>query len=209
MYAGELGAVARAALRGGVAGACSLSAAARSCRSSRCWRKPLSTWTARSSGSEVEAALEWKVDGARIQLHKRGSEVRIFSRGLNDVTSSLPELVELAAGPARARAGARRRGDRARCGRAAAAVPERRCAASDGGSMSRQLRARCRCTRISSTVCACEEQSLADAADARALAALARRCPQRTGYPRLVDRGHSRGGERVLWRGARREATRA
>jgi DNA ligase-1 len=42
------------------------------------------------------AIFEWKVDGARIQLHKRGDEVRIFTRALHDVAASLPELVELA-----------------------------------------------------------------------------------------------------------------
>ncbi len=41
-------------------------------------------------------ALEWKVDGARIQLHRRGSEVRIFTRSLHEVTDSLPEIVALA-----------------------------------------------------------------------------------------------------------------
>jgi DNA ligase-1 len=49
-----------------------------------------------------EAAFEFKLDGARVQLHKRGEEVRIYSRGLNEVTGSLPELVAAArAMPAR------------------------------------------------------------------------------------------------------------
>ena len=39
-----------------------------------------------------EAALEYKLDGARVQIHKVGSEVRIFSRRLNNVTASLPEI---------------------------------------------------------------------------------------------------------------------
>ncbi len=43
-----------------------------------------------------EAAFEWKMDGARIQVHKNADEVRIFTRGLNDVTAALPEIVELA-----------------------------------------------------------------------------------------------------------------
>jgi len=43
-----------------------------------------------------KTALEYKLDGARIQIHKRGSEVRIFSRRLTDVTASLPEIVEKA-----------------------------------------------------------------------------------------------------------------
>jgi DNA ligase-1 len=40
------------------------------------------------------AALEHKLDGARIQVHKSGDEVRIYSRRLNDVTVAVPELVE-------------------------------------------------------------------------------------------------------------------
>jgi DNA ligase-1 len=39
-------------------------------------------------------AFEYKYDGARVQIHKRGSEVRVFSRRLTDVTQSLPEVVE-------------------------------------------------------------------------------------------------------------------
>ncbi len=40
-----------------------------------------------------EAALEWKVDGARVQVHRDGDEVRVFSRTLRDVTPAVPELV--------------------------------------------------------------------------------------------------------------------
>jgi len=42
-----------------------------------------------------ETALEYKLDGARIQIHKSGDAVRIFSRRLTDVTDSLPEVVQL------------------------------------------------------------------------------------------------------------------
>jgi DNA ligase 1 len=42
-----------------------------------------------------EAALEYKLDGARIQAHKGGDEVRVFSRNLRDVTAAVPEVVEL------------------------------------------------------------------------------------------------------------------
>ena len=41
-----------------------------------------------------KTALEYKYDGARVQIHKRGDEVRIFSRRLSDVTQSLPEVIE-------------------------------------------------------------------------------------------------------------------
>ncbi len=39
------------------------------------------------------AAFEWKLDGMRVQVHRRGDEVRAFSRTLNDVTAAVPELV--------------------------------------------------------------------------------------------------------------------
>jgi DNA ligase-1 len=44
-----------------------------------------------------EAAVEFKLDGARIQVHKAGGDVRVFSRRLRDVTPSVPELVEAVA----------------------------------------------------------------------------------------------------------------
>jgi DNA ligase-1 len=43
-----------------------------------------------------KTAFEYKLDGARVQIHKFGDEVRIFSRRLTDVTESLPEIVETA-----------------------------------------------------------------------------------------------------------------
>lgn len=43
-----------------------------------------------------EAALEYKLDGARIQVHKAGDEVRVYSRHLREVTGAVPELVEVA-----------------------------------------------------------------------------------------------------------------
>jgi DNA ligase-1 len=41
-----------------------------------------------------DVSLEWKLDGARIQVHKSGDEVRVFSRNLRDVTSAVPEVVD-------------------------------------------------------------------------------------------------------------------
>jgi DNA ligase-1 len=41
-------------------------------------------------------AMEYKYDGARIQLHADGDRVAIWSRRLTDVTRSLPEVVEIA-----------------------------------------------------------------------------------------------------------------
>ena len=41
-----------------------------------------------------EAALEYKFDGARVQAHKSGDNVKIFSRGSKDVSAAIPEIVE-------------------------------------------------------------------------------------------------------------------
>jgi DNA ligase-1 len=43
---------------------------------------------------EDQVALEWKLDGARIQVHKAGDEVKVFSRNLREVTSAVPEVAE-------------------------------------------------------------------------------------------------------------------
>lgn len=43
------------------------------------------------------AVLDYKMDGARVQVHKDGSEVAVFSRRLNDVSASVPEVVEIVA----------------------------------------------------------------------------------------------------------------
>jgi DNA ligase-1 len=42
------------------------------------------------------ASVEWKLDGARVQVHRRGSEVRIYTRNLNDITHRLPGVVAIA-----------------------------------------------------------------------------------------------------------------
>jgi len=47
-------------------------------------------------GDLTEAyAVEWKFDGTRVQIHKDREDVRIFSRRLEDVTNSLPDIVKL------------------------------------------------------------------------------------------------------------------
>ena len=38
------------------------------------------------------SSVEWKLDGARVQAHRRGDEVRLFTRNLNDVTARLPRV---------------------------------------------------------------------------------------------------------------------
>ncbi|MEU9833901.1 ATP-dependent DNA ligase [Streptosporangium sp. NPDC048047] len=39
-------------------------------------------------------ALEWKLDGVRVQAHRSGDEVTVFTRTLDDITAQVPELVE-------------------------------------------------------------------------------------------------------------------
>jgi DNA ligase-1 len=45
----------------------------------------------------VAAALEWKLDGARIQVHRQGDRIAIYTRNLNDVTKAVPEVVKAVA----------------------------------------------------------------------------------------------------------------
>jgi DNA ligase-1 len=42
------------------------------------------------------AAIEWKLDGVRVQIHVLGDEVRVFTRSLDDITARVPEVVEAA-----------------------------------------------------------------------------------------------------------------
>ena len=43
------------------------------------------------------SSVEWKLDGIRIQIHRRGDEVRIYTRNLNDITPSLPGIAAVIA----------------------------------------------------------------------------------------------------------------
>src|SRR4029079_13749611 len=40
------------------------------------------------------ASIEWKIDGARVQVHKSEGDVRVFTRRLNQGTAAVPEIVE-------------------------------------------------------------------------------------------------------------------
>src|SRR5262245_17161518 len=94
MLAGDLGQVARAALVEGAATLDTLMI--------RPFRpvQPMLACPAPEVGEAVsqlgEALLEYKLDGARIQLHKVENEVRVYSRTLRDVTAAVPEVVESA-----------------------------------------------------------------------------------------------------------------
>lgn len=92
MVEGDLGGVARVALAEGAAGLARLGI--------RLFRpvQPMRAQTARDTADALarlgRSAFEYKLDGARIQAHKQGGEVRVFSRSLNDVTAAVPEVVE-------------------------------------------------------------------------------------------------------------------
>ena len=61
--------------------------------------RPMLASTADDAASAVadmgRCSVEWKLDGVRIQAHRRGDEVRIWTRNLNEVTGRLGEVVEV------------------------------------------------------------------------------------------------------------------
>jgi DNA ligase 1 len=63
---------------------------------------PMLASTAESVSEAVEsferASVEWKLDGIRIQIHRRDDEVRIYTRNLNDLTRALPGIAEAVRG---------------------------------------------------------------------------------------------------------------
>ena len=92
MMAGTLAPVARAALRDGPAGLAGFGVQILQ-PVQPMLAQPADDVAAALAQLRDEASLEWKLDGARIQVHKSGSEVRVFSRNLRDVTSAVPEVV--------------------------------------------------------------------------------------------------------------------
>jgi len=94
MVSGNLGAVARAVMAEG------RPALARMAVQLFRPLKPMLAQTADGPAEALErldeAGFEDKLDGVRIQLHKSGNEVRIFTRNLNEVTAAAPEIVEAA-----------------------------------------------------------------------------------------------------------------
>lgn len=95
MYSKSLGAVANTAMREGVAALAVFQLELFS---------PVSPMLAQTAVDVAEAlqqihgeaAFEWKMDGARIQVHKRADQVRIYTRSLNEISAAIPEIVELA-----------------------------------------------------------------------------------------------------------------
>jgi DNA ligase-1 len=96
MYGRAVGAVAEAALTEKCAGLAKFQLQVHS---------PVAPMLAQTAASPAEAleqlggeaAFEWKLDGARIQAHKAGDSVRIYTRNLNDVSVAIPEVVEVVA----------------------------------------------------------------------------------------------------------------
>jgi DNA ligase-1 len=93
MYAKSLGDVAIAAMTGGGAGLSRFQLELFS---------PVAPMLAQTAAAVEEAlrelgggevALEWKLDGARVQAHKEGEQVRLYTRTLNEISDALPEIV--------------------------------------------------------------------------------------------------------------------
>jgi DNA ligase-1 len=94
MLRGDLGSVAALALDQGAAGLAGISLQL---------LRPVQPMLA-SPGADLDAALarispaavEWKLDGMRVQVHRQGDEVRVFTRSLDDITARVPEVVAAA-----------------------------------------------------------------------------------------------------------------
>ena len=94
MMAGDIARVARAALDQGVAGLAQYDVQL---------FRPIQPMLAQSADDVPEGAglhwrsraREYKMDGARVQVHKSGDDVVVYSRSLKDVTPAVPEVVEL------------------------------------------------------------------------------------------------------------------
>ena len=97
-------------------------------RSGRCWRRPPPASADALERLGGEAVFEAKLDGARVQIHRAGDDVSIYTRSLDDVTARLPEVVEATLALPGHDADRRRRGDRAAPRRPPAPVPGHRVA---------------------------------------------------------------------------------
>jgi DNA ligase-1 len=94
MLAGDLPRVAAVAMRDGAGGLAAIGLDV---------LRPIQPMLAQSADGVAEAlelvgglaSVEWKLDGARIQVHRADHAVRIFTRNLNEVTDRLPAIVAL------------------------------------------------------------------------------------------------------------------
>jgi DNA ligase 1 len=93
MYADNIGELARTAILDGVAGLA---------RFQLELMTPIAPMLAQTATDIEEAlqqlggraAFEWKMDGARIQIHKSQDTIRIYTRSCNEVTGAVPEIVD-------------------------------------------------------------------------------------------------------------------
>jgi DNA ligase-1 len=91
MLSGDPGSVARAALADGAPGLAAFAL--------ELFRpvQPMLAETVESASDAMarlgRAAIEYKIDGARVQVHRDGDDVRVFTRRLNDVTPAVPDVV--------------------------------------------------------------------------------------------------------------------
>ncbi|MCO4771260.1 MAG: ATP-dependent DNA ligase [Deltaproteobacteria bacterium] len=95
MLAGDLARVARVARAEGEAGLAAFRGEV---------FRPLQPMLAQTAETPEEAlatlggvgVFDYKLDGARVQVHKDGDRVQVFTRGMNNVTGAVPEVVQLA-----------------------------------------------------------------------------------------------------------------
>ena len=95
MLSGDLGETARIALTGADGELAEIGLAV---------GRPVLPMLASTAGSVADAiqtvagpaSVEYKLDGARIQVHRRGEDVRVYTRNLADITHRVPEIVEAA-----------------------------------------------------------------------------------------------------------------
>jgi DNA ligase-1 len=93
MLTGDLGVVARAAL--GTRGEAGLAEySIELFRPVRCMLADSAATVTEALEKLGTATLEWKLDGARIQVHRKDDKVAVYSRALNDVTPRVPEVVD-------------------------------------------------------------------------------------------------------------------
>ena len=127
MLGGDLPAVAAAALNGGTAALDAFTLRV---------GRPVGPMLAQTAAGVTEAleklggtaVFEAKLDGARVQIHRAGDQVTVYTRSLDDVTARLPEVVEATLALPVRELDRRRGGDRAAPRRPAAALPGHRVA---------------------------------------------------------------------------------
>ena len=149
---------------------------------------PMLAETAADVGRALEtlgpAAVEWKLDGARIQVHRDGDEVAVFTRTLDDVTARVPEVVEAALGAAGAR-GSCSTARRSRCAPTAGRTRSRSTAQRFGEPRRRRApRRELPLTRSSSTCCTSTARTCSTSRWPSARAALDARSPEPLRVPR-------------------------